>query len=168
MLDDSSGGLMTETLRVEIKGLEELQRKLDMADETIKRELAQAMEKAVSRIWDSVAKYPNSGPAPGEWAAMTTPAQKAAFFAQMREGGWQGQTGTLGRLWKGKVHSTGGGIKGVVSNTVPYAIFVQGSKQAPFHAGRWQTAQQVVEKEQGKVNGYFEQAMARITEAMGD
>jgi hypothetical protein len=71
---------------------------------------------------------------------------------------------TLGRKWT--IKSRDGGMSAVVGNNVSYGIFVQGEKQAAFHARRgWKTTEQVADKEGPRVREYIAEAIRRALAA---
>jgi hypothetical protein len=73
------------------------------------------------------------------------------------------RTGTLGRRWTKKVTTSAEGILGVVGNNTVYAPWVQSSRfQAWMHRGRWQTDEQVMERNRGRIVGFFEAAVRRV------
>lgn len=58
------------------------------------------------------------------------------------------RTGTLGRAWT----TTGSRLSYTVGNNTVYAPYVQDAdRQAWMHVGRWQTAQEVVEKHTAEI-----------------
>ncbi len=70
---------------------------------------------------------------PGLWARMTTPKQKAAFFAKLRRGEWTKRTGTLGNAWR--VERVNDGVY-KVTNPTPYANWIVGNAIAKQQT-RW-------------------------------
>lgn len=61
---------------------------------------------------------------PGLWRAKTTLAQKKAFFARMRDGGWRGRTGALGQAWTVEQVSN---ANYRIRNSQPYANWIVGN-----------------------------------------
>lgn len=119
---------------IRITGAKEAQRKLsaDAFWSAVKR----GMQRGVDRVHEQLPDYP-SPPGAGSWAANTTRAQKAAFFAQLRAGGWSHRTGKLGQSIKSEVRGSGAGVTGVIGASMPYAKFVIAYPPARMHFGRW-------------------------------
>lgn len=130
-------------ITVEVRGLDEAARAFSVdVDDAVRV----SVERSLLRMQRALQVYP-SPPAPGEWAANTTPGQRRAFFAKLRAGQAGRRSGALARGWVVRV-SGSGEITGTLENRVEYAQFVQGdSMQARFHRGRWQTDRAVVEDE---------------------
>ena len=138
-------------MAVEVRGLKEVFKKLDSLTEpgAFKR----PMTKAVAHVHDKIAQYPPATAAnsPGGYSWY-----ERGFGTRTRTGlAWR-TSETLGRRWTHDVSADG--KRGVVGNNASYGPYVQsGEKQAAFHAARgWQTDEQVAEKEQRKVVGFFE------------
>lgn len=125
-------------ITVSIAGLDDALRRLERAagDEALRR----GMVRAVERLRNRMADYP-----------------------QQRRGSSYRRTGTLGRRWETRVESASGGVRGRVGNyTVDYAPLVQSHRfQARVHRGRWQTDQQVIERETETITGYFREEVER-------
>jgi len=136
---------MPESLTVEVRGLDKLQRKFDMSDDVVKRESHDAMESAVALVHDRAGSYP---PAPPNSSYV--------------------RTGTLGRRFAHRVTHFSGGVKGYVTNPIPYAPYVRGEEQAAVHAGRWATMKQIVEEKRGAIEGFFARAMRNLARFLGD
>lgn len=119
------------------------------------REAHDTMQAAMLFVHGEVPAYP-APLAPGVWASMTTPKQKAAFFAQMAEGGWHGRrvSAGIGGSITTDVRSIGSDVVGVIGSNKTYAPWVISSErtaagigpQAAFHLNRWWTLQAVVKK----------------------
>jgi hypothetical protein len=148
------------TLSIEIRGIDELYRRLDRVAATTT--LVPPMQRSVERVRRRVAEYPGSIPS-GRWAAMTTPRQKRAFFARLRAGRISGsRTGKLGQSWTTRLEMSSGGIVGRVGTNRPYARWVQDrANQARFHQGRWRTGQAALEQERGAIEADFAQTIGR-------
>ena len=152
---------------ITIEGLDHLVKQLDKAPALVRRIAGDAIEKGVHIIHGGVAKYP-AQIAPGWWAAHTTPKQRAYFFWALRQGLIKGsRTGTLGRRWTTKVDRNR--LEGRVGNVTKYARFVQDEeRQAGFHRGRWQTAQDVAEKARPDIVRIFEQANGQLVRELAE
>ena len=137
--------MMAGELTVEVRGLDKLQRKFNMSNKVVRRESSDAMEKAAALVHDRAGTYP---------------AQPAASSYV--------RTGSLGRAFAHRVEAYGGGVKGYVSNSMPYASYVRGEDQAWMHAGRWATMKQIVEQKQGQIESFFRQAMQKLARFLGD
>lgn len=75
------------------------------------------------------------------------------------------RTGTLGRRWTNRVQMSNNGIIGTVGNNTEYAPFVQSRIfQAAVHRGRWQTAEDVLERRRTWIVNRFERAIRRAME----
>ena len=147
---------------IEIKGVDELIRKLGKVESN--KVLERPMKRSVYRLQRDMADY-DSVPKmrPGEWAALTTQRQKAAYWAKVRElGRHPGRTGTLGRRWTVKISHHSNGLTGKVGNNTEYAPFVQASRfQARMHRKRWQTDREVVERNRRDIVADFEAEIRR-------
>jgi len=77
-----------------------------------------------------------------------------------------GQSQNLGRKWTVAVSNDGNAIEGVVGNTVSYAEFVQGRKQAGIHELHdWKTLDDAVSEAEPEIMKEFEKAADRIAES---
>lgn len=75
------------------------------------------------------------------------------------------RTGTLGRRWTNRVQMSNNGIIGTVGNNTEYAPWVQSRQfQAAVHRGRWQTAEDVLERRRTWIVNRFERAIRRAME----
>lgn len=73
------------------------------------------------------------------------------------------RTGTLGRRWTKRVRSGGDGVVGVVGNNTTYAPFVHARQfQAAPHRGRWQTDEEVLERNRDRIVEFFRAAIALV------
>lgn len=154
---------------IEIRGVDELIRKLGKVEGV--NVLQAPMKRAVYRIQRDMADYDNV-PAmqPGEWAAWVnahSPAKAAqirgAYFSKVKQlGRHPGRTGTLGRRWTGRITRSAGGLTGKVGNNTKYAPWVQSERfQAGLHRKRWQTDQQVVNRNRSAIVADFEREIRR-------
>lgn len=156
---------MPDSVTVEVKGLQELLKRFGDSNKIVNSEIKRAMDKSVKHLKRLVKVYPPPIP-PGHWAAHTTPAQKRAFFAQMREGGWTGRTDALKRSITTEVRGMGGEIRGIVGANMPYDIYVIGPKQAAFHKGRWKTMVQHAKEQADKIEEFFVKATESIAKRL--
>jgi len=69
----------------------------------------------------------------GVFKMMATPAQRRAVMAKIRRGEWMGRTGALGRSWRAGMEPLDDGARIRIRNVAPYAAFVVGIWQQPFH-----------------------------------
>lgn len=146
---------------LEIVGIKELRAKLGKI--AAGKHLADSMQRAVYILQADLAKYPQPMP-PGHWAKTTTAAQKRAFFAQLKNGGWKGRRGTQGRRWTTSVRRDAyhGIVVGKVGNNTKYGPWVQSDRfQARMHKNRWQTDQQVLERNRAEIVRMFNDGIRR-------
>lgn len=120
---------------ITIKGIDKLIAKLGRIEAT--DILRQSMQRSVFRLQAAMAKYPTQ-----------------------RAGSNYRRTGTLGRRWTTKVAQNGDKLIGTVGNSTSYGPFVQSAMfQAAVHQGRWQTDEQVVEKERPAIVDDFKRTI---------
>ena len=120
---------------ITIKGVDELVAKLGKAAAI--ETLRPPMKRAVVRLQRGMAEYPT-----------------------LRAGSSYVRTGTLGRRWTTRVLRSAGGLRGKVGNNTSYGPFVQSRQfQASIHRGRWQTDEQVVERNEGAIVQDFTRAI---------
>lgn len=104
------------------------------------------------------AKYfaKNPGPVkyPIQWASER---QRRAFFATDGFGGGipYSRSGAMQTSWRGSVEARNYEVRGIIDNTVPYAPYVQGKQQQPFHANTGWRKLAVVEELQRKLEEEF-------------
>lgn len=113
-------------MSVEIEGLDEAVRGLDLMDEVLGSETERAIDRLLVIAQGRLAVYPAAPP-----------------FKR---------TGQLGQMWVGATHQIrrvqqAGGrffVEGQISNARPGIEFVQSAaEQVPVHQGRWETTEQV-------------------------
>lgn len=152
---------------IQITGLDAVLRKLQKV-ENVAAVMDRPMKQALGHLQRRLARYPRK--ASGAFTAMATPAQKRAYWAKVRGGeishdprtGYR-RSGTIGRKWTTQIKRGTTHITGIVGNNAPGAIYVQGSKQQPFHkASGWPTTDSVAESEAAAVRGYFHAEIRRI------
>ena len=130
------------TVSFKVKGLEQLLKKLDGANGTIRKELNDAMAKSVFVVHERAKTYP--------------PQRPGSTYKRKKSAG-------LGGAWDTEVKSLASDIKGIVSNPTSYGPYVMlEERQAWMHKGRWATTVQIVKEKQHKIMGFFEYAMDRI------
>lgn len=123
---------MPEAEDIVIEGYEELMQAFRDFPEIARGEVGKALEKSLLLLQGAMADYPEQAP-------------DTAYR----------RTGTLGRLWTSaprEIYEAGSHIwEGRVGNATPYGPYVQDpERQAPWHAGRWKTTDDVIaENEQG-------------------
>lgn len=133
------------SLTVEIRGLEQLQRKFDMGNKIVKREASDAVESAAAVVRARAGTY-------------TSPELPT-----------YDRTGLLGKSFYHKVEAYSGGVKGIVGSGIPYAPYVRGDDmQAWMHVGRWATMKKIVDEKMDQIQGYFEKAMRNLAQFLGD
>jgi len=138
---------------VTIEGLDALRERLGQGNEVVRRELLRAMTRAVVGELGRMPAYP---PPP--------------------DGSWYRRTGTLGRSLTAlvgqaehaasDVQERGQDIVGLVGTNVAYASYVIGRSQARAHRGRWWLLEESVLSHRSEIEAEFEDAAARIVEAM--
>jgi len=122
---------------IEIKGVDELIRKLGRATAT--ETLRTPMVRSVQELQRRMADYP-----------------------PQRPGSSYRRTGTLGRRWTTEITQTENGLDGRVGNNTEYGPFVQSDRfQARVHRGRWQTDRSVTEKAAPDILADFRNAIDR-------
>ena len=150
------------TIRVDIKGGDELIRKLGRV--TALGTLRPPMQRSVARVHKDIADYPEP-PGPGSFKGFVSDKQRRWFFAALRRGEITVpyvRTGTLGRRWTTRVRGSADGVEGTVGNNTEYAPFVQGkSQQAQIHQGRWETIEQVLEDNEQVIVADFNRAIEK-------
>jgi len=150
-------------LSIQVKGVDRLVSKFGrLATFT---NLRPAMSDSLNKVWNELARYPKP-PEQGAFTGFKSEKQRRWFFAALREGLIEvpyRRTGTLGRSWTMRVSSTVDGIEGRVGTNVVYAPWVQDrDRQAVIHQGRWQTAQDVLEKLQGWIVRRFQREIDKL------
>ena len=115
-------------VEIRVEGLEALREALGDID--IEEVMAPAMADALNQVQGRISTYPS-------------PPSGSSYI----------RTGTLLRGWD-QVY--GSGLRGSVVTRVPYAPHVQQrDTQAPVHQGRWETVEDVAEREEEAVVGFF-------------
>ncbi len=150
--------------KVVVIGLDGLDKKLNTIRYKLGSQLKEPMTKALLYVHQNVPSESSVPlPAPGEWAAKTSPAQKRAFFAQLRDrGGWTARTNNMVRKITTTTRTIGATVFGFIGTNEEYAPWVISKEkingkgpQAFFHMGRWFTLQEVVEKSQNGIVKIF-------------
>jgi len=123
---------------IEIKGLEELFRKLDHAAAV--QTLTPPMQRGVMRLQAYMQVYP-------------PPPPDSKYV----------RSGTLGKRWTAKVDPSANGLVGKVGNRTPYGPFVQsGMFQTPWHRRTgWHTDSDAVAQNEDVILADFQQAVDR-------
>lgn len=154
-------------MSVEIRGLEQLTRKLGKAAAltTIER----PMQRSVLRLQRRMQEYPPAlAPVQGTAFApvrfSTRGGASVAFMARRRKP--YRRTGTYGRRWTARVTKlAGNGLQGRVGNNVRYAPFVGSERwQAGIHRGRWNTDDRVVREEMPGILADFQGVIDKALE----
>lgn len=74
---------------------------------------------------------------------------------------------TLGKKWTTRVDSSDTEIVGEIGTLVSYADYVQGNRQANFHAARkWETANAALERATPQIEGNFAEAVEKLIEQL--
>lgn len=130
-------------MSIEIRGLEQLYRKLDKVAATAT--LVKPMQRSVMRLQRRMQEYPP--PLTPRQGPLGPRASRRQASVRNFRGGYR-RTGTYGRRWTTRVTTEAGGLQGKVGNNVAYGPYV-GSRQyqAKIHAGRWNTDQSVLDQE---------------------
>ncbi len=122
------------TVSITIRGIPELQRKLGQNWTSV---LEPPMQRAVLLVQRDMADYP-----------------------QQRPGSSYVRTGTLGRTWTTEVTEMGNGVQGKVGNVTEYAPLVQSKRfQSLIHRGRWQTDEDVLQRDMPRIVRLFQDAI---------
>lgn len=144
--------------RVQIRGLDELQKKFDALGKA--GALKRPMTKAVAHLHREIAVYPPSSSA-------NSPANgyswyERGFGTRTRTGRAWPTSETLGRRWTHEVSADG--KRGEVGNNASYGPFVQSEeRQASFHKRRgWLTDEKVADKEAATVVGFFDDEIKQL------
>ena len=98
------------------------------------------MQRSVMRLQRDMAQYPTKKPG-------------SSYIRQ----------GTLGRRWTTAVQQSAHGMTGKVGNNTSYGPFVQSSQfQANVHQGRWQTDEDVLERNRTDIMADFNATVAKV------
>ena len=126
---------------IEIKGVEELQKKLGTAGTT--KTLRRPMERSVKRLQADMQKYP--------------PQPAGVTYRR----GQDPRSEDLGASWTSKVTRSARGLTGKVGNNTSYAPWVQSHQFQALHMGYWQTDQEVIDKNIKPIIADFKRAIDR-------
>lgn len=149
-----------------IEGMESLRRKLKTL-ENFQDKMIPPTNKALALMFADIGKTPRKSP--GAFSRLASPAQKRAFWARVssgeinfREGVGYVRSDALQQGWQQRVNRVSNGIRGILENLVPYARFVQGSKQQSFHrASGWRKKSDVIKDNKKEVVGFFQDVIRR-------
>jgi hypothetical protein len=123
---------------IEIQGIDALIRKLDSMEQ-VNDVLNPPMQRAVLRLQRDMADYP--------------PARPGSSYRR---------TGTLGRRWTTEITRNGNGLIGKTGNNTSYGPWVQSKQfQARVHRGRWQTDEDVLERNRRRITDDFDATIQR-------
>ena len=156
------------TATIQIEGIDALLKKLD--PKRYDKVLHTAMSGAVDMVRAEYRGAYPPPPTPDGWVAKMPVKQRRGFFAKLRTGeievpyrrGQSPGSEKLGASWTRKIRRTAQGLEGIIGTRVSYARWVMDKgRQAPIHAGRWPTVQDLLEKQKGNVRRIFEQAIRR-------
>ena len=133
-------------LRIDVRGLPELQAKLNRLGKELRPELERTTDKAVRYAHSQVPGYP---PPPS--------------------GSSYRRTGTLGRSVTTEVRAFGADVVGSIGTGIVYAPWVISTEavgargpQAWMHAGRWWTLQGVVAQAREAIIGLYHDMLRRL------
>ena len=149
-------------MTIEIKGMEAVVKKLESLN---KPAIFKApMRKSLDHLEGKVKRDPTK--AAGAFSSMATEGQRKAYWAKVSENpsihGPRGyiRSHRLYNAWQKKI--TSGGRIGTVfvdENAVPYAKYVEGTRQQPFHrASNWPRVDKVAKEEAKTIIRFFQQA----------
>jgi hypothetical protein len=155
---------------MDIKGLEQLRRKLKTLEE-FQRTLERPMTKAVAEVKRATAKAP---PNAGKFGAYATDKQRRWYFVNARAGNIDGADPITGRYrrtnltrdsWATEVRRMPNGVQGVVGNNAHKgaARFVQGrGYQQKFHkASGWPVVEDVLDDKADEIQRIFNDHIRR-------
>jgi hypothetical protein len=138
-------------MNIQVKGLDELNRKLAALARDCKPQIEKATQNAVLYVHSTVPPYP-------------APPPNSTYR----------RTETLGRSITTEVKSLGSQIVGTIGTATVYAPWVISDRaigdrgpQAWMHAGRWWTLQAVVRKARAEVVKIYRQAIHDLLEKRG-
>jgi len=121
----------------------------------------QGVETANAYIVNLMRTYPAKSSAPFVWSSDR---QRKAVMAKYRSGEAGGRTQALRTGWK----VVGSGMKQIVANEVPYAIYVQGEGQIVGHTSNgWQTTAQIIKSKSKGILQKFEEGVRKAIRKLG-
>lgn len=92
---------------------------------------------------------------------------KIKRYPPQRPGSSYIRTHILEKSWSRRVEGSGSTIRGIVGSNsamAPYNRIVQDrDRQATIHQGRWNTAQDIVEQSEPRVQRFFEDRLAAVS-----
>lgn len=124
--------------------------------------MVQAANEAATTIEQELARYPS---ARRRKQPFKSDKQRRFFFAALADGRIRvpyQRSGALGRGWRAGVVQLGSGLNITVGNTVAYAPYVQGSTQAAYHKGNWQTVSEASRGIEQRVVSIFDRRVDQI------
>ena len=143
---------------VDITGIDTLNARLKKLPKEAQN---QGVETANAYIVNLMRTYPPKPNAPFVWSSEK---QRRAVMAKYRSGEAGGRTQELSRGWK----VVGGGMKQIVANEVPYAVFVQDEGQIIGHkTNAWQTIAQVIKAKEKGILQKFEEGVRKAIKKLG-
>lgn len=88
---------------------------------------------------------------------------RMAKYPQKPAGSTYDRTGTLGKRWTYRLRGSGRELEIRVGNNTVYGPWVQSEQfQARVHKGHWQTDEQVLNQEDDRIRGFFEDAIVEV------
>lgn len=148
---------------IHIKGLEELQRKLDPA--RFERVVHTGMVGAVDKMLVTVKRYPPKGPG-------NMPQGPGGHWYERGEGGRYmtvsgdvhkyGNSQKLGASWTKQIEKYSGGWRGIIGNDTTYGLYVMGHKQRSFHKTTgWKKVLTIVRERAPVIERLFNDAISK-------
>lgn len=133
--------------------------------------LRPAMDESLDYMHRRVGRAPRK--AAGAFSRMATPAQKRAYWAQVRSGrighgaGGYIRTNVTAKKWAKRIEGSANGLTGILGNNAPGAFWVYSRQgQQPFHAASgWPVAEDVLEQSEGAIGRIFARHIKRIIES---
>lgn len=129
------------TVKLEVEGLKEALAGLRMIPSQVRAEMGMAMAKALFAAHEYISKYPQEPP-----------------------GSTYTRTTNLGGDWTAEVNHFSEGVRGFLTNSMPYGPYVQDMEnQAAIHQGRWRTIQELGE---GSVAEYLKSFFRKVPDIL--
>jgi hypothetical protein len=134
--------------------------------QSVMNDLEAGMQQAATLVRDAEAEYPE----PGDYHLMGnnpppfySERQRRYFFYALRAGMIQvpyPRTGAYGEMWVTSVERMANGIKGIISNTSPIAMLLQGGpgRQARMFEGTWRAAADIFHSMSGEVKNVLRES----------
>src|SRR3990167_2110207 len=157
---------MPATIEIEIKGLEELQARLNAGENAIMPELYRGMNKATQLVKRDAEKYPPLS----EANAPPPPFYIRGVGTQYRNGRNRGESQHMNDNWYAQVQLAGKDVSGIVVNALTtYAPWLHGlTRQLDLSRARgWRNVTVIAESNAKRVTDIFDDIARRIARIMG-